>query len=250
MRHFGLTGFPLEHSFSPRYFNNKFRQEGLSDCKYELYPVTTANVIRDLFEADKQLEGLSVTIPWKQEVIGILDELDDSATEAGAVNVVRAKWCDGRLNLRGYNTDVYGFMASLPEGFKRSNVRAIVLGSGGASAAVACALQKLEIDHIVVSRRAGQGTILYSELTSKIIEESQLVVNATPLGMFPDTESKPDIDYNSLSSDTLLYDLVYNPPVKKFMEEGIRRGCRVMNGQRMLELQADRAWEIWNVPVS
>jgi len=248
MRHLGLTGFPLGHSFSPGYFNNKFKQEHVTDCRYVLYPVRSAREIKTLFERDNRLEGLNVTIPWKQEVIKYLDALDESAKDAAAVNVIKAYRSGNSLLLRGFNTDVYGFMNSLPAEFARSTSRAIILGSGGASSAVACALRKRNIQSVVVSRKPAQGRIVYQELTADLIKGSGLIINTTPLGMYPDTDGRPGIDYDSLSPDNILYDLVYNPVVTRFMEEGIKRGCRVMNGQRMLELQADRAWEIWNDP--
>jgi shikimate dehydrogenase len=248
MRHFGLTGHPLEHSFSPGYFNNKFKQENITDCKYVLYPVSNAGEIRGLFERDSMLEGLNVTIPWKQEVLIYLDGLDKSAKDAGAVNVIKAERTGNRLLLKGFNTDVFGFLTSLPEEVAESTDRAIILGSGGASSAVTCALRTLNTQFVVVSRTPSPGRIIYKELTAEFIACSKLIINTTPLGMYPYTDGKPGIDYSSLSPYNFLYDLVYNPAVTKFMEEGIRRGCRVMNGQRMLELQADRAWEIWNDP--
>ncbi|MFO7574919.1 MAG: shikimate dehydrogenase [Bacteroidales bacterium] len=248
MRHLGLTGFPLEHSFSPGYFNNKFRQEDVTDCDYVLYPVRSAREIIGLFVNDNRLEGLNVTIPWKQEVIKYLDALDESAQDAGAVNVIKADRSGNKLLLKGFNTDVYGFMASLPEELAVSTGRAIILGSGGASSAVTCALRKLKVKSVVVSRKPAPGRIVYQELTAELIAGSKLIVNTTPLGMHPDEDGKPEIDYASLSPYNFLYDLVYNPVVTEFMKEGIKRGCPVMNGQRMLELQADRAWEIWNDP--
>jgi shikimate dehydrogenase len=248
MRHLGLTGFPLGHSFSPGYFNNKFKQENVTDCRYVLYPVKSAREIKTLFDSDNLLEGLNVTIPWKQEVIKYLDAIDESAKDAGAVNVIKAYRSGNSLSLKGFNTDVYGFMTSLPAEVAERTSMAIVLGSGGASSAVACALRKLNIQYVVVSRKPAPEKIPYQELTADLIAGSGLIINATPLGMFPDTDGKPEIDYASLSPDNFLYDLVYNPVITRFMEEGIKRGCRVMNGQRMLELQADRAWDIWNDP--
>ena len=246
MRHFGLAGFPLEHSFSPGYFNSKFKQKNITGCKYELYPVREAGQIRHLFETDPNLEGLNITIPWKQEVIKYLDILDDTAKEAGAVNVIRARRSGAGLLLEGFNTDVYGFIVSLPDDIKEDTDRALILGSGGASAAVACALRLLDISYYVVSRHPARDKIIYEELTAEMISGSKLIINTTPVGMFPDTEAKPPLDYDLLSHNNFLYDLVYNPAVTKFMEEGVRRGCRVMNGQNMLESQADRAWDIWN----
>ena len=195
------------------------------------------------------LEGLNVTIPWKQKVSSYLDELDETAIEAGAVNVIRAFRSGRQLLLKGYNTDVYGFITSLPEDIRSGSGWAVILGSGGASSAVECGLRKLDIESVVVSRRPATGRIVYHDLTADVVAGSRLIINTTPLGMYPDTESKPEIAYGSLSPDTFLYELVYNPAVTKFMEEGIKRGCRVMNGQRMLEMQADRAWKIWNDPV-
>lgn len=246
MRKFGLVGFPLKHSFSEEWYSSMFAVEKHHDCVYSNYPVRNVKQIHDLFLNDDQLEGVNVTMPYKQTVIDITDRLDDTAREVHAVNVLKASRLGGRLSLTGFNTDIFGFEHSLPADIKNGKGAAIVLGTGGAAAAVIFVLRKLEFDIIQVSRNPGIGIVTYDQLDNHYLKKASVIVNATPLGMYPDTETRPDIDYDSLSAGQLLYDLVYNPGITSFMNEGIARQCRVMNGRRMLEIQAARAWSIWN----
>lgn len=246
MKRYGLTGFPLSHSFSARYFADKFTAAGLKSVSYSNYPVETADAIRPLFEHDNSLCGLNVTIPYKSEVIPFLDTLDSVAAEIGAVNVIKAGNDGTGIKLKGFNTDWYGFTESLPDDIRVNGGVALVLGTGGASRAVRFALGRLRFEVISVSRESGEGIVSYREIAGGTISSANLIVNTTPLGMYPDITSLPPLNYNSLSSNTLLYDLVYNPAETLFMREGAARGCRVLNGLKMLELQAERAWEIWN----
>ena len=246
MRRFGLTGFPLGHSFSAKYFAGKFRDEAITDCEYVNYPLSDISIVRDLFLKDKSLEGLNVTIPDKKSVIQYIDEIDQEASLIGAVNVIKAYREGNQVKLKGFNTDAYGFAVSLPDDIKKRVGKVLVLGSGGAAAAIIHALSMSGFSPLVVSRSGLPGTIAYDRLSPQLISEAVMIVNATPLGMYPDTEGRPEIDYDSLQPEQLLYDLVYNPLTTSFMKEGAARGCRTMNGLKMLENQADRAWEIWN----
>lgn len=245
MKRFGLTGFPLSHSFSATYFAEKFAASGLMSVSYSNYPVESAAAIRQLFENDRSLCGLNVTIPYKTEVIPFLDALDGVAGEIGAVNVIKAYIEAKRIVLKGFNTDWHGFTESLPVDIRNGGGNALVLGTGGASLAVRFALCRLGFEVVTISRKSREGILSYDELTGDKIAGAVLIVNTTPLGMFPEISLSPPLDYNFLSKGTLLYDLVYNPAETLFLKEGIARGCRVINGQKMLELQAERAWEIW-----
>jgi shikimate dehydrogenase len=244
MRQFGLIGYPLSHSFSKKYFSEKFLREGISDCHYELYELATLGDFKGWMNALPHLTGLNVTIPYKQEVIPFLDRLDPKAAEIGAVNVIK-KERDG--SFVGYNSDYYGFKSSLqtflggvyPE-------RALVLGTGGASKAVVVALKDLGIVPQYVSRKVDQQALAYEELTSAMMSSYKLIVNTTPLGMYPHVEACPPVPYKALGADHYLYDLVYNPVETLFMQKGLSQGAHVINGLDMLIAQAEKAWEIWN----
>jgi len=246
MRRFGLTGFPLSHSFSAKYFSDKFATLKITDCEYLNFPASEVSEIRSLFERDHLLCGLNVTIPHKKAILGILDTVEQTASAIGAVNVIKASRNGDKLKLKGFNTDIFGFSESLPPDVSERGGVAIVLGSGGAANAVIHALRTMDFKILIVSRRGGPGTILYKDLEATIVRNASLIVNTTPLGMFPDSGKLPDIRYDNLTESTFLYDLIYNPATTQFMSEGIKRGCRAMNGQRMLKLQADKSWEIWN----
>jgi shikimate dehydrogenase len=246
-RLFGLIGFPLTHSFSRKYFTQKFLDEGITDAAYELFEMEEATGFPALFERHPDLVGLNVTIPHKKAVIPLLQRLDQSASRVGAVNVI-LKESDGSLT--GYNSDYAGFLRSLElwAGDNLKNAKALVLGTGGAAAAVKVALEDLKIDFQQVSRSAGPGTITYEDLkgNSDVLAERRLIINTTPLGTFPNTETCPDIDFDLVGANHFLYDLVYNPAETLFMKRGRARGASVKNGYDMLVLQAERAWEIWN----
>jgi shikimate dehydrogenase len=246
MRKYGLIGYPLGHSFSKKYFTEKFRRERLDDCLYELFPIPDINLLPSLPEQEKDLCGLNVTIPYKSAVIHFLDFISPEAKEIGAVNVVKIKWEQDRVILSGYNSDATGFEKSLLPHLGSRRGEAIILGTGGSSRAVAYVLKKIGMNMIFVSRKRVKGKITYDELDRETIQKSTLIVNTTPLGMFPEIDSKPPLDYSALTKDQILYDLVYNPELTSFLREGQERGCHVINGLKMLHIQAERSWEIWN----
>jgi shikimate dehydrogenase len=243
MRLFGLIGFPLGHSFSRRYFSEKFREEGLADCRYELFPIASLTELPALLEAHPDLEGFNVTIPHKVGILACLDHIDPAAREIGAVNTVAVR--DGAL--WGYNTDAWGLEQSLcnflPAGF---GSRALILGTGGASRAAQHVLRKMNISFTLVSRAPAPGVLPYEALDARVLSAHRLIIQTTPLGMYPDVDSCPPIPFSNLSENHYLYDLVYNPAETLFLQRGAQMGCRVKNGLEMLHLQADKAWDIWN----
>ncbi len=239
---FGLIGYPLGHSFSKKYFSNKFKKSKSLDS-YELFELTNINELTKLLKST-QLKGLNVTIPYKQQVIPFLHTLDRSAQLVGAVNVI--KILDNQLV--GYNTDYPAFRATLKNWLDHTNIKALVLGTGGASKAVIAALNDLKIQHQQVSRTKASNFISYEELAtnSKWIQEFELIINTTPLGMAPNINNQPAIPYAQLTSNHYLYDLVYNPLETSFLLSGRKSKCKTKNGIEMLELQAELAWDIWN----
>lgn len=246
---YGLIGKSLKHSFSKQYFTEKFQRENIADSQYELFELASADQVKTLIENNPDLRGLNVTIPYKQDIYALVDSLDmQSAGKIGAVNTIKI-FKDGTT--KGYNSDYYGFRQSLKEWLDKLNydiygVSALVLGTGGASKAVVVALQDMQIPYQWVSRNKSENTISYTELTQSTIENHKLIINTTPLGMYPATEDFPPIPYQYLGNDHLLYDLVYNPLETKFMQMGKAQGAQVMNGLEMLYMQAEKSWEIWN----
>jgi shikimate dehydrogenase len=254
MHVFGLIGFPLSHSFSKKYFTEKFSREGITGASYELFPLPDISLLPGLFQSQAQLRGLNVTIPYKQAVIPYIDQLHPAAARIGAVNVIRI---DASGTKTGYNSDYFGFIASLQEWFSQihgdkiadavlKQCKALVLGTGGASKAVKAALEDLHIPFIPVSRQPEPGQLTYDQLTAQILQEYPLIINTTPLGMSPDIESFPPIPYQFLTHQHYLYDLVYNPEETTFMKKGKEKGAHVLNGLPMLYGQAEKSWEIWN----
>jgi shikimate dehydrogenase len=241
MRQFGLIGWPLGHSFSKGYFADKFHAEDIRDCRYDNFPLSSIAEFPDLVSRTENLCGLNVTIPYKEAVIPYLDDLDEEAAAVGAVNTIRFH----DSGLRGYNTDIYGFRKSL-EPLLSGRVEALILGTGGASKAVAYVLGELGLPYTFVSRRQKGDVLSYDKLSGDQVRTCRLIVNTTPLGMYPDIGSRPDIPYEAITAEHILYDLVYNPEVTVFLREGERRGAIMKNGLEMLQLQADRAWAIWN----
>lgn len=246
MRKFGLIGYPLGHSFSKKYFSEKFEKEGIK-AEYELYPLEDIEELPALVKSTKGLEGINVTIPYKESVMKFLDEVDEKATAIGAVNTIKIR----KGKLKGYNTDYVGFKTSLIKfiGPNPTPKHALILGTGGASKAVQTALSDLEIPYTVVSRRPHNDELSYQHLNSpapQYLSTYKLIINTTPLGMAPKIESLPDLPYNQLSTDHFLYDLVYNPLLTAFMQKGIEAKCWVKNGLEMLYGQAEAAWDIWN----
>jgi shikimate dehydrogenase len=245
MIRYGLIGFPLTHSFSQRYFTEKFAREGIADSQYDLFEMPDISALADLL-ALPDLRGLNVTIPHKQAVLPYLDRLDASAEKIGAVNVIKLE-SDGSRT--GYNSDYFGFRQSLLDWLTSLNrsavgMRALVLGTGGASKAVTVALADLGIAYTYVSRTKTANTLIYDELPT-LLNEYELIINGSPIGTYPRIDEAPSIPYERLTERHLLYDLVYNPAETKFMTLGSQYGACVHNGLRMLELQAEKAWEIW-----
>ena len=247
MRKFGLIGYPLSHSFSKKYFTEKFEKEGIQNSQYELYPIENIEEFPKLIKTSHELVGLNVTIPYKQQVIPFLDELDPKAQAIGAVNTIKIE--NGKL--KGFNTDYYGFKDSLVKfyGGRTMPKNALILGTGGASKAVIAALVDLGINYHLVSRNPSDEILSYEDLNTQyaLFSTAKLIVNTTPLGMSPNTERLPELPYEHLTPDHSLYDLVYNPLKTAFMQKGIDAGCWVKNGLEMLYGQAEKAWEIWNI---
>ncbi len=241
LRLFGLIGFPLTHSFSPDYFRQKFQREHI-EAAYNPFVLETISQLPELLQNYPSLEGLNVTIPYKESVMPYLDELSALARETGAVNCIRI--ADGKLT--GYNTDVAGFCESLKPLLNSQHQHALVLGTGGASKAVQFGLKELGIGYQLVSRREEQGKRSYTALTRRQMRDYQLIINTTPVGMYPDTEACPPLPYEVIGPDHLLFDLIYNPEETRFLAEGRKRGAITKNGLEMLQLQAEESWKIWN----
>lgn len=242
---FGLIGYPLSHSFSKRYFAEKFAKEGIKDCFYELFPISNIQELPRLINKFPNLQGLNVTIPYKEAVFPFLDDIDEGAQAVGAVNTIKIQ--EGKL--LGFNTDVYGFEVSLTDPSflapRPSPLKALILGTGGAAKAVTFVLKKLNIPYLTVSRSAEKGDITYEEMEGSMMSAYRLIINTTPLGMSPKEDTFPPIPYANLGKDHLLYDLVYNPKVTTFLKKGQAQGSLIQNGLEMLYLQAEKAWEIW-----
>ncbi len=245
MRKFGLIGYPLGHSFSKKYFTEKFSREHIKGCLYENYPLTNISQITDLIR-DNELEGLNVTIPYKSSVINFLNKIDPEAEAIGAVNVIKIKRTTGKTELRGYNSDITGIMATLSPVLSPEIKNALILGTGGSSKAVCHVLKKINVHYTLISRGKKPFCLTYSDINSEILGKTRLIINTTPLGMYPETESKPDLNYDLLGSRHILFDLVYNPEITEFLKMGKERGCTVLSGIKMLHSQAERSWEIWN----
>jgi len=242
---FGLIGSTVSHSFSKSYFDEKFFREGLRDYHYDLYPLGKVDELKKLLEENPELTGLNVTVPYKEQVLKFLSEIDSEAKKIGAVNVIKIQ--NGKL--KGFNTDSDAFYETLERWFpKIENAQALVLGTGGSSKAVQQALRKLAIPFKVVSRDKGKGDYTYEELekNNKVFAESALIINTTPLGMSPETNAVPPISFEFLNSSHYVYDLIYNPARTLFLQKAEMRGATIKNGLEMLHIQAEKAWAIWN----
>jgi shikimate dehydrogenase len=242
MRTFGLIGYPLGHSFSKKYFTEKFEREGITGHAYELYPLEQIGQLEDLLVAHPGLAGLNVTIPYKEQVIPYLDSMSPVVKEIGACNCIRIE--EGRLI--GHNTDVIGFSKSLLPKLKPHHKQALILGTGGSSKAVTYVLNELGISFSQVSRTPAEGMIGYEEIDQSMLESHTLLINTTPVGMYPDIEKAPALPYQFIGADHYLFDLVYNPERTMFLQQGALRGAAVENGADMLVIQAEASWEIWN----
>ena len=245
MKKYGLLGYPLGHSFSRNYFNQKFEAEKI-DAEYLNFEIPEIKEIKNVIKENPELNGLNVTIPYKEQVITYLDDLDEDARLIGAVNVIKfSKGLFGKVKLKGYNSDIIGFKQSIEPLLKEHHRKALILGTGGASKAVFQGLKQLGVASTFVSRKAKEYCITYEEITPKVMEQYTVIVNTTPLGMYPNVNACPAIPYDLLTSDHLLYDLLYNPDETLFMRKGKEKGAVVKNGLEMLLLQAFAAWEIW-----
>jgi shikimate dehydrogenase len=243
MNLFGLIGFPLTHSFSKKYFTEKFEKEGIKDSSYELFEIRDIKDLPSIIKNNPGLKGLNVTIPHKEAVLEFMDELDEPVKKIRAVNVIKVN--NGKL--KGYNSDFHGFKGSLQQFLpKDAKVKALVLGTGGAAKAVKAVLDDLKIHYWNVSRTAGEDILGYEQLDKEIIGSFKLIINTSPVGMYPKVEECPPIPYEYLTKEHYLFDLVYNPEETLFMKKGKQAGARTKNGLEMLYLQAEKAWQIWN----
>lgn len=240
---YGLIGKNIEYSFSRKYFNQKFNTESIA-ANYQNFDLENIEEFPEMLKNTSGVKGFNVTIPYKESIIPFLDDLDPTAREIGAVNTIKIKE-DGRLI--GFNTDHFGFSEALKHYLKPHHTKALILGTGGASKAVSYALRELGIDFIITSRSKTTNNLLYSELTQNILAEYNLIINCTPLGTHPNIEQFPPIPTTYLSSKHLVFDLIYNPAHTKLMKLALQQEAEVTNGLRMLELQAEKAWEIWNL---
>ena len=244
MEKYGLIGYPLGHSFSIGYHNQRFADEGIN-AKYVNFEIPTIEELNEVLSQNPELKGLNVTIPYKEKVMEYLDYISPEARAIGAVNVIRVVHDGKKILLRGYNSDVIGFTQSIDPMLERYHKKALVLGTGGASKAVAYGLKSLGIESVFVSRYERPGTIQYESITPDVVHEYQVIVNCTPLGMFPKIDTCPTLPYEALDEHNILYDLIYNPDETLFMKKGAEHGAAVKNGLEMLLLQAFASWEFW-----
>ncbi len=243
MKLYGVIGYPLSHSFSQKYFTGKFQQKGIKDCRYESWPIPSINDLKDLLKQNPGLLGLNITIPYKRAVLTYLDDSTNIPAGLKACNCIKIN--DGKIT--GYNTDITGFERSLLPQLKPHHRNALILGTGGAAAAVQFVLKKLNIPYKLVSRQLHNGsTLTYADLNEAIITQSQLIINTTPLGTFPNVTECPDIPYQYLTAKHHLFDLIYNPEKTLFLQKGAGQGATIQNGYEMLLIQADESWKIWN----
>jgi shikimate dehydrogenase len=247
IKKFGLIGEKLDHSFSKIYFENKFNELNLKDHEYNLYPLKSINEFHQLLVSEPNLIGINVTIPFKEVVINYLDELDKEAKNINAVNCIKIINQNDNLKLKGFNTDAFGFRQSLKPFLESQHEKALLLGTGGAAKAVEYVLNTLGISVFSVTRnKTKENQFNYEELTADIMNHFKLIVNCTPVGMYPKTDEFPQIPYEAVQSDFLLYDLIYNPQETMFLKKGKEQGAVCINGSSMLYHQADEAWRIWN----
>lgn len=242
MKLFGLIGYPLSHSFSRKYFTEKFEREGIAEHEYLLFPIPNIEELNKILSDHPGLKGLNVTIPYKEQVIPFLHELSTVVKEVGACNCIKIE--EGRL--LGFNTDVIGFKRTLEPHLKPHHNKALVLGTGGAAKAVYHVLRELKIDYTVVSRTLSENAITYEMINEQVIQDHKLIINTTPLGMHPHVESAPQLPYEFLGTEHYLYDLVYNPNPTLFLKKGMEKGATTENGSEMLIIQAEESWKIWN----
>jgi len=246
---YGLVGYPLSHSFSKKYFSEKFKRENISDVEYRNFEMEDIKRIINLVAEHDNLQGFNVTIPYKESIIPYLDELDIDAKEIGAVNTVHVTKKDRKPWLKGYNTDFYGFKESLLSYLTGKEKRALIFGNGGAAKAVVQTMKHLQIDYLIISRSSvvsSNRIITYKELSTNFVKEADLLINTTPLGMWPNVSQTLEIPYQAIKNGAIAYDLIYNPEETSFMKRAQQYGACVVNGLKMLELQAERAWELFS----
>ena len=246
MDKYGLIGYPLGHSFSISYFNQRFADEGI-DAKYMNFEIPTIDELPEVIAKNPELKGLNVTIPYKEKVMDFLDSISPEARAIGAVNVIRVTHEGKNTILKGFNSDVIGFTKSIESMLdKKWHKKALILGTGGASKAINYGLKALGLETVFVSRYERPETIQYDKITPEVIKEYNVIVNCTPLGMYPHSDECPDLPYEAMDNHTILYDLIYNPDQTLFMRKGAEQGADVKNGLEMLLLQAFASWEFWN----
>jgi shikimate dehydrogenase len=244
MKLYGLIGYPLGHSFSKKYFTEKFEKEGITDCEFEAFPIPSIDEFPALLKANPDLDGLCVTIPYKEQVIKYMDELSDEVKSIGATNSIKIS----NNKLTAYNTDIAGFRISFQKLLKPHHTKALVLGTGGASKAVQYVLKQLNIDYLLVTRKAVNNLpfVLYTDITPDMMKEYTVIINCTPVGMWPNENTCPGIPYEFITPQHYLYDLVYKPEETLFMKKGKEKGAVIQNGYEMLLIQAEESWRIWN----
>ncbi len=244
MRVFGLIGYPLGHSFSQQYFTEKFLREGIKDCRFDVFSIESISLFPEILKSNPKLEGMCVTIPYKEKVIDYADSLTDEVKEIGATNSLHII----NDSIVAYNTDIIGFQQSFCKKLKPHHTKALVLGTGGAAKAVQYVLRKLHIDYLSVSRNAAfkEGQITYEMVDSDLLDEYSVIINCSPVGMHPNENSSPPLPYQAITSNHYLFDLVYKPASTLFLKEGEKRGADIQNGFEMLVLQAEASWKIWN----
>ena len=244
MKLYGLIGYPLGHSFSKKYFTDKFKREGIINCSYDLFPNPTIKNLPSLISSNPFLKGFNVTIPYKQQVLEYVTEITGAVKNIGAANTIKIKGD----KLIAYNTDVIGFENSFVRKLKPFHKKALILGTGGSAKAIQYVFKKLNIDFLIVTRshQLGSGIINYSMIDETIMNEYKLIINCTPVGMYPNEDQCPDLPYQYLTEEHYLYDLVYKPEKTLFLKKGEEKGATIQNGYEMLTVQAEESWKIWN----
>ena len=248
MKTYGLIGYPLGHSFSKKFFTEKFDKENLKNHQYLNFEIDSIDKFSSIFDKEENICGLNCTIPYKQQVMTFLDSIDTEAQEVGAVNTIKILNSDVGIQLKGFNTDIIGFERSITPMLEEKHQKALILGTGGASKAIKHVLKKLGISYVSASieKELFENEIRYSAINEELMRSHLLIINATPLGTYPKVDTCPDIPYNFITSDHVMFDLVYNPEITLFMQKGIEKRAKVKNGLEMLHGQAIAAWEIWN----
>ena len=244
MTKYGLIGYPLGHSFSKAFFTEKFAREGI-DAVYENYEIEDANMLLEIVHDTPELVGLNCTIPHKHAIIPLLDWLSPEVEEIGAANVIKIQREGDSIKLLGYNSDIIGFKNSIRPLLRPEHRKALILGTGGASRAIRVALTHLGIEWKIVSRRKSPDTLCYEDITPELLQQYKVIVNCSPVGMYPHTDEAPQLPYEALTPQHLLFDLIYNPEETLFLQQGAQRGATIKNGLEMLHLQAQASWEIW-----